>query len=512
MSQDILVECALLGTDRSPELPIPSDPAVTDLLTRIAAVESTPAQRLLRTAAVLGVCSRVGFEPSLMEFTLTGPAQGDPESPTPSALLSPLFQLSSRRPLAEALSAIASSRMRIPGSLLREALDLGQKSTEIRPWIVAALGERGRWFASQDTSWSYAKSVSSDGDDDQQWQFGSLQQRLNVLRRQRGVDPAAARTRLIADWGQLPPAERAALLSVLSVGLSVEDEATLTSCLSDRAREPRRIAAALLAVLPNSAHAQRAEKRLAKLVQKKGGLLGVGGSWSIEPPEQFEEEWKADGFVLEKPANHPLGERAWWLHQAVAAVSPAWWSAHTGMSAEELVVWASKSAWSDAILPAWVQFAQIVRLDGWAHALLQKASRKHTHAVQKELNEQIQVSERDASWLNDLKKTPANEVAQEIIEIVPLGQCISLELSNALLRGLLKEMSGSGRSNWRASSCLVEAVCLIHPAALSALKSLTAPSTSEDHVQQSLEQARIHVQARTAFQQWMASNSITNHE
>jgi len=77
---------------------------------------------------------------------------------------------------------------------------------------------------------------------------------------------------------------------------------------------------------------------------------------------------------------------------------------------------------------------------------------------------------------------------------------------------LLKEMNGNGRSNWRASSCLVEAVCLIHPAALSAFRSLAAPFTSEDHIQQSLEQARIHVQARTAFQQWMASNSITNHE
>lgn len=509
MSQDLLIDCALLGTDRSSAVPTIEDGPVGALLAGIATSEQSNAQKLLRTAAVLSVCQRTGYEPMLVEAPPAGPAAKERENAARSSMLEPVLALASRRPVHEALTMMADAGLRIPAPLLRQVLDMGSKSVELREPIVRVLGERGRWLASQDASWAYARSAAENVDDDQKWSHGSLKQRVDVLKRQRSTDPEAARRRVVEEVTQLSPGERAQLFAAMRVNLSAADEPDLNKLLADRAREPRRVIAGLLATIPQSAYAQRMQARLAPLVRKKGGVLGVGGSWQVDPPEKIDDSWKADGLVSDKPVNSPLGERAWWLQQLIAASHPAWWCEHTGLLPDELVRWAIKSQWADSIISGWLQALEVIDAADWPQALLEHARKKDLLSAEDMLMGQVQESERDAAWMRQLKSDGASTVASEILAKCPLGKSITAKLSNALVAALLEEVNKGTRNSWRTYSVLPEIACLVHFSSLPALQQWKVREEAETYVQEAFNQVQAYIKARQALQKLIVSPSTT---
>lgn len=274
---------ALLGTDRQPAPPAsPVDGPVEAALLAAALVEST--RRRVGT-----VPRRHGLDPS--------PAPEEPQ-PFASARAGQLLELllagqvggvAARGCLLElwlrhCVDAGLVAPLRTIPQILDSAGDLD------RDLVAQAIGERGRWLATQNPAWRRP--------DDQH-----------------GGD---ATTEPPDDWVTLPARQRAEVIRALRP--SPENESFLEDALGDRARSVRRAAAVELAELPCSQRAQRMRGRLAPLLRPPGRLR----SMAVELPDLPTEDELTDA-TEDPPVRGSV--REWWLNQLIAGAPLDVWPA-----------------------------------------------------------------------------------------------------------------------------------------------------------------------------------------
>jgi hypothetical protein len=167
------------------------------------------------------------------------------------------------------------------------------------------MGERGRWLAGLNPAWAWAAGAA---EDTTTWATGSSAARRLLLSRLRATDPVAARELLASTWSTETPDDRAAFVALLATNLSMADEPFLEAALDDRRKEVRQAAAALLWRLPDS--------RLAARMAERARPLRL--------PTEVDAGMARDGIVAKAPAG--VGQRAWWLHQMVAATPLRTWA------------------------------------------------------------------------------------------------------------------------------------------------------------------------------------------
>lgn len=188
--------------------------------------------------------------------------------------------------------------------------DLGEWWEVIQP----ALGARGRWLLAQHPDWR----KWLDNADSIDWQTGSQQERLRLLRHLRKQNPAEALEILQSTWEAEGHRERAAFLAELVAGLGAGDEVFLENCLDDRRKEVRLKAAELLTNLPDSEFAERMFQRAAACFQWSRGRI------ELVLPEAVTKEAARDGILTVHP-DWKGGAKAAYLGQVVAAVPPSRW-------------------------------------------------------------------------------------------------------------------------------------------------------------------------------------------
>ena len=478
-----LLQAALLGAERPWTLPPPltqvgaADP-VAQLLRDARAQSAADAPGLLlRLAGAKAVCQCAGWTAPATPLAPIAPAA--PESRTPataawSQLLSHALALGTPRLQHQVLFAIDAAVLRAPPALLPALLHAGRQSVALRPHLLPVLGERGRWLAQQNPEWAYACGAQEQADTQTHWAHGSLEQRCAVLRAERATAPAAARERLQADWESLAAKDRTALIAILRVGLSLDDETFLNTQLKDRAQDVRRMAAKLLAALPGSAYAQRITARMVPLVvcsQAEPGLLGrmLGRSSTeqrvtLDAPTQPDADWKTDLLEPERPTHESLGERAWWLYQLTSRTHLAWWTAHTGLAPAELLTLAQRSDWTEALVRGWTD-AVLWQLDAvWAQALLDHAGDlRGDHRA--ELLAMLSAPQREAFLLQQLGEP---KQLYEVVAACLAGCALHASLGPAVstrLAQLLRQQIDRGAllDNYSLRSLLPEVVCALHP-------------------------------------------------
>jgi len=254
--------------------------------------------------------------------------------------------------LLEALERLRLAGLRLPHALLPGAMNVVE---ELRPAVVAVLGERGRWLARLNPEWAWA--VGDEGDLRDVWDEGDLKERTSVLRRVRERDPALGRAWLSETWRQEKADARSAMLEAFEENLSPEDEPFLESSLGDRSMKVRAVAADLLARLPGSAYAlrnaERAEAIIAGYEPPSTGFLGRrrSGKLMVELPPAVDEGWKRE---LPGEASPPrkMGERAWTVVRTLEVIPPVYWERRFGATPEELVA-AARGEWEAVLLTGW---------------------------------------------------------------------------------------------------------------------------------------------------------------
>ena len=378
-----LVEAALVGTARQPDRAqnalagdMPVD-ALVAALDEGVGVE----RRVLLAAALHDTYERAGRVPRA-GVDLVPPAGSETAphcAPAVTALLGDLLAIRPRVLLAEALARLSGAGMIVTPALLPDLLDTHDPSlASVLPRVI---GERGRWLAALvgGDDWLIA-GVLDPAEARRVWEEAPFPRRLAVLRERRHADPADALGWVAASWAAESAEHRAQILGVVGETLVPDDAAFLEQALGDRSANVRAAAARLLARLPGSDAAQRfaarADAMLAYEAPSARGLLGrmqkaVGlesaGTLAVHPPEQWDAAWERDGIAAKPPKG--LGERAYWLTEALALVAPERWAQRFGTEPRTLIRAALKSEWAIPVLQGWSQAAVTVGDQPWAAAL-----------------------------------------------------------------------------------------------------------------------------------------------
>ena len=362
---DQIVSAALVGTARQEQRNLATGTPVDVLIAELPRGESERA--FLLSAGAWAVYRQAGQQARQIA---AAPEPAKPEtrracSPQAALVISRLLNGEQPELLPEALARMRERGLRLPSTVLPQALNTSKKET--RAALFPVLGERGLWLSQFNPSWNWVRDFlpasESDlpADAENIWQEGTNEQRVEILGRLRAADPAQAREWLADAWKRERAEVRADLLATLETNLGPEDEAFLENVLNDRALSVRTVAASLLSRLPNSAFAERMRERgSAMLKMIKGKLV-------VRPPVELEKDWLRDGISENAPSK--LGKRAWWLIQLLALIPPTFWEAYLGASPDKLLSLVAKDQWGITIIDGWSKAAIRYHTSSWIEPL-----------------------------------------------------------------------------------------------------------------------------------------------
>ena len=362
-----LVSVALLGTERR-DPPLPADPALAGLAGAAGGRQRSAEERLLSAAGALAVLRRAGrLAPPAPPLPEPAPAEPRPACGAAAAYRLTLLLDDQRALLPEWLRAVAGRGLRVPAERLPDLLEAATANQAMRRDVEPVLGERGPWLAAQVPRWSWAAPLpATAGEREALWRTGTRPQRHRLFALLRRTRPDEARQLLYRGLAREEAADRAWFIAALGEGLAPADEPLLETALDDRRQEVRAAAARLLARLPGSAFARRMTDRTVPLVRvDRGGI-------TVALPDDLDEAAIRDG-VIRRPSSG-TGERAWWLHQLVAATPLSAWDA-VGLSPEQAATLPVTGDLEAPLRRGFAQAAGAQRDPRWAIAFLDVSPR-----------------------------------------------------------------------------------------------------------------------------------------
>ncbi|MBF5004082.1 DUF5691 domain-containing protein [Diaphorobacter caeni] len=503
-----LMQQALVGTQRmdavdDAQWPIALQALVRDANAALPSAGDAHAGsiKLLRAAGAAALWQRAGHVPAAVDPPLALSAAPDDVQPMPTdeAVMRALNAALRDGPeslIRQSWHVLARAGMRLPQQTLPTALDAGARNSALRADLLGVLGARGLWLAQLNPAWKYAVGTDQQADVEQLWSEGSFEQRVAVLRSERGSDPRAARERFEAAIKELNAKERLAMLEVLSAKLSMDDEPLLERLLTDRSGEIKQLAAELLSTLPDSAHSQRVVAWIMPLLK----LNGDGDTWTIEPPEKENADWPRDGIAIKPSGFFKGGERAWWLYQLVRMTPPAWWLAHLGMMPEALFAWAGKTEWKRSLWDGLLEAAARAPSREWLGLLTSMQESRLALQSLNSLLAAMPLPEREAYWSSRVKAAPRLVVVLiRIGELMEPGEQLSPQLSAQIVSALSQyALAADGAStNWSVrhdlSQALGSAALWLDPAALPELLAVIDKASAAGAEQGNVDESWQHV-------------------
>jgi hypothetical protein len=369
-----LTQVALLGTERQAVSIAAGDSDLNRLLAQLDFNRREEA--LLSAAALSGLHEEIGQLPARDAAPAPEPCAPE-ELPRMSERAGSLFLrlLGGDFPelLPECLMLCARAGQLPFPEALPALLTTGLAKAEWREAMLAVLGRRGRWLASQNPEWAWA--IGATADDETVWQVGESAARLLFLQRLRRTNPARARELLAATWKEETPEDRVGFTAVLEIGLSAEDEPLLEGALDDKRKEVRRNAAALLAQIPGSALNQRMTERVRSLLKfvpgESGSLLKLKkskpASVEITLPVECDKPTLRDG--IEPKPQAGFGEKIWWLIQMLEMAPLKFWTTAWNASPAEIIAASLQGEWEKEMFEAWTRAAVRQKNAAWAETL-----------------------------------------------------------------------------------------------------------------------------------------------
>lgn len=350
----------LLGTSRAGaqaqnDLPAALQDSVFADATKQA---DTPESDLWERIAALDLWTRAGAQALAITSRATKIAADEKLQPCPQQAetkLSLLLQGTYPELRFEWLSLARQHGCHLPYKFLPAMLELGRTQPVLRPYVTAVMGERGKWLARQNPAWSW--QADTELVEDGLWETGTLEQRLDVLRLSRSKDPELGLTMLQEVWSTEPPEHRIRLIQCLKENLSVADQEFLERALDDKRKEVRTTAQTLLLSLPDSLLELRMRARLDTLLSIRPDITG-DTELVVSLPIERDKAMQRDG--VGSITYHGTGEKAGWLLDMLAAVSPLYWSEKWQLSPVQLFALAAKTDCQQVLLTGWATALQIL--------------------------------------------------------------------------------------------------------------------------------------------------------
>lgn len=254
-------------------------------------------------------------------------------------------------------------------ALLPELLTRAADKKPKRAQTLQACGTRGAWLAGINPQWQHLQAPA----EDQVWETGTWEQRKVYFQEIRQNTPELALRLLEASLQEEIASNRAELLGLLQVGLSLPDEVFLKAQLTDKSTKVKQVVYELLKSLPGSGLYQELEafvKTTLTIKEERVLLIAKKKVLHINREANLPETLAAAG--IEKVSSQKGVEDVdYWLAQAIAYLHPNIWQAAYQLSLKEVVqLFASHKAqklWTPSLVQSAVRYSH----RELAHALLE---------------------------------------------------------------------------------------------------------------------------------------------
>ncbi|MFO1371968.1 MAG: DUF5691 domain-containing protein [Candidatus Competibacteraceae bacterium] len=346
---------------------------------------------------------------------------------------------------------LSAAKRRVPEEALPALLDAGISKNALRPLLLSVLGQRGRWLARQRAGWRYAVTET----DETVWQTGEFEERLALLRQLRASQPARALALLTTTWDEERARHRRDFTEALVEGLSMADEPFLEATLDDRSTEVARVAADLLARLPDSRLVQRLTAQALLVVRFQTGHLLKRDRLEADLPED-NPALRRDGVTDPQPAASTqsvrLGEKAWWLSRIVGAVPPAVWCQQWKQAPTAILAASRDCEWRQALLEGWALATRRHRDPDWAEALLPFYSDHNT--LTSALAEVLPPARFEVYLLTLLRESSAAGRATTLVVFSHVRRPWSAKLGRAVLEQVRQRVREDKQPDWWLTGAL----------------------------------------------------------
>jgi hypothetical protein len=473
-----MVTTAFLGTERhTPVRPV-SNGALADFLNKLDA--SDPEHWLLEAAAAIALYRNVGRLPAIIptgELPACEPDGQDRCSAAAASRLATLLSGQYKELIPEWLSLAALAQKRVPEELLPDLLNWGENHIEQVDLLLPVLGKRGRWLAKRIllgenvAAAVFAESIPTEAANNL-WQTGRKSVRRLFLRRLRKTDAELALSLITSTWNEESAEERTSFLETLKSGLSMADERFLESALDDRSKEVRKVAAGLLARLPDSRLVKRHFERARGLLKWKPGGFLRKPQLEISLPGTCDKEMMRDGIEQKPLRREAFGEKGWWLQQILSAIPPLTWNRLWDQTPAELLETAAQGDWKELLHSAWIM-ATINHPDPeWAAALLR------VHPKEAILLNALPPSQQEIFLGSQFRSHPDDAVDTLIGYHHPWSEATSRQMLRHLRKYFIKEEPGTNYVSLRQIFHYLS--LYLHPAIVSEAQEILTAKIQQD--------------------------------
>ncbi|MEM6316895.1 MAG: DUF5691 domain-containing protein [Bacteroidota bacterium] len=367
-----LVKLALLGTERST-----LSPAAKSALEQYGIDTSKEmTEVILEAAALQAPLQKAGYEPTKWE--------GRTIDNSPEEILDSCSQKSAKHlelilkgiyapALSEFVETMQLYQKGLPFESLPDLLDKCVKDELLWQQIRPIIGERGKWLTQLNPNWQ--KLIPNISDD--QWEIGTKVERISLLKELRCRNPAEGLQLLATTWSEEGLSEKTAFIKCLAIGLSPSDEPFLEATLDFPRKEVRKVAATLLAQLPQSQLQQRIFTAAKKAIQLSRTEEGREKP-IIQLPNTKDKDLIRDG-ISPKKTWKKGGAVTGMLYQMVAIIPPKRWEQYLQKTPAGILTFFAQSEWTMMLVEGLTQAANLHDNDTWKEAILRFWLRHYTH-------------------------------------------------------------------------------------------------------------------------------------
>ena len=355
-----LEKIALLGSERSTLSPEMQEA----LTTKGINTDQEITKIILEAVAYYAPLQKAGWQPKKWEGSLLPSSKEVNQQSCSNKSRQHLATILEKYPklIPEFIDGMQTNKKCIPPELLPPLFEKSLKDEILWSQIENRIGERGKWLLPLNPAWSKLRSDYPIAE----WALGTRELRIALLKKARRTNPKEGLTLLQSTWKADGVKEKAPLLKILSIGLSINDEAFLEDCLNFPRKEIRKIARNLLIQLPASQLHQRIQTELAKLVtfvKKEETII-------LSLPEASNKALIRDGIDPKKKGASSKVEVNM-LVQMMEIVAPSFWEKHFNASPAQIIKLFSNSDRSLFLVNAIIKAIALHQSKEWIEAMVQ---------------------------------------------------------------------------------------------------------------------------------------------
>jgi hypothetical protein len=202
------------------------------------------------------------------------------------------------------------------------------------------IGNRGIWLSKFSDNWKFV----NENEEIEDWETGTIQQRVKYLENLRNTVPLAAIDKIQSVWKEENAANRIDLIETLAINISKGDENFLLKILNDKSQKVKDVVLKLLKRIPDSEIIIKYQDVLSdsiKISQSK--MLGLINKTNVDIKPNISNEDIFKTGIQNLSNNKNISDNDFIIMQLISETPPSFWEKQFNCNASEVIkLFASK--------------------------------------------------------------------------------------------------------------------------------------------------------------------------